>query len=837
MKMASKDVRITESLRVKIGEAKNLPGGNGSAKNTFCTLSLDREEIYRTAVVEKCSNPFYGEEFHGEIPRQFRYLSCYVYEKPDKVIGKVSLLKKELHKYHGKEHWFPILPLEANSEVQGKVHLELRFEECLTCDPDHSVSHRLAVRIVECTDLPVTNGACNPYAVVTLCYGKIRYREDVKRTNVKKKTICPQFEETFFFDMENKGQNHDRHNYYIEDIFSGDLRVSLWHDDSRVSREVLGGMFPGVYLGEVKIPLRDLDTSSAQNSWYFLRPNLDFKPASEDFGSIRLKVSYNTEHVFSSQYYDDLRNILLQSSDIQPISSSAACILGRVVDHLQEAAQPLVRVFLHHGKIVPFMEALASYEIKHTLDHHTLFRGNTLLTKMLDELMKLVGLPYLHHILKPTIQQICTEHLPCEIDPTKLQDSENINGNLDNLCQYIEQIFVAITSSGLVCPTDMSQVFHTLKQAACCQFPETTEVKYQVVSGFVFLRYFAPAILGPRFFDLIEDTVDATTNRTLTLISKAIQGLGNLVCSKSWSFCLKEEYMVPLFRQLSDEAHIEAIKMYLDIISSSTKAHSSHQGIQEVPVVLKQGMLIKRAQGRKKFGVKNFKQRYFCLTNKSLTYSKYKGGIPLCEIPVEDILAVEKLEEQSFKMKYMFQVVQPSRALYVQASNCIEEKEWLDVLMKVSAANQNRLNLYHPAAFINGHWLCCKEQDQTTPGCSQVSGYLPLANVQVDIDSDREIEKLHALLLNNMDKLEAMQDACGAMEVYAGNQFSIPVEIEDSKSCFEMLNEMLKCVIGLEQEHMQYQKTVQKQHVKGSFESPIGDDSLLVAAPETGTKL
>ena len=54
-------------------------------------------------------------------------------------------------------------------------------------------------------------------------------------------------------------------------------------------------------------------------------------------------------------------------------------------------------------------------------------------------------------------------------------------------------------------------------------------------------------------------------------------------------------------------------------------------------------------------------------------------------------------------------------------------------------------------------YFSCKEQDQATPGCSQVSGCLPLANVQVDIDSDREIEKLHALLLNNMDKLEAMQ--------------------------------------------------------------------------------
>ena len=64
-------------------------------------------------------------------------------------------------------------------------------------------------------------------------------------------------------------------------------------------------------------------------------------------------------------------------------------------------------------------------------------------------------------------------------------------------------------------------------------------------------------------------------------------------------------------------------------------------------------LLIKRAQGRRKFGMKNFKQRYFILTNKSLLYCKCKGGIPLCDIPLEDILAVERLQEQSFKMKYV----------------------------------------------------------------------------------------------------------------------------------------------------------------------------------------
>ena len=35
--------------------------------------------------------------------------------------------------------------------------------------------------------------------------------------------------------------------------------------------------------------------------------------------------------------------------------------------------------------------------------------------------------------------------------------------------------------------------------------------------------------------------------------------------------------------------------------------------------------LTKRAQGRRKFGLKNFKRRYFCLTNHSLMYAKGKG--------------------------------------------------------------------------------------------------------------------------------------------------------------------------------------------------------------------
>lgn len=53
----------------------------------------------------------------------------------------------------------------------------------------------------------------------------------------------------------------------------------------------------------------------------------------------------------------------------------------------------------------------------------------------------------------------------------------------------------------------------------------------------------------------------------------------------------------------------------------------------------------------------------------------------------------------------MFQIVQKDRALYIQASNCVEEKEWIDILSKVCQTNRNRLNEYHPAAYINNQWL------------------------------------------------------------------------------------------------------------------------------------
>lgn len=229
----------------------------------------------------------------------------------------------------------------------------------------------------------------------------------------------------------------------------------------------------------------------------------------------------------------------------------------------------------------------------------------------------------------------------------------------------------------------------------------------------------------------------------------------------------KEPYMAAVLNKFCSEPYLQNMKTFLDTVSSANIIHSSF------PVKLKDGYalsaspveeaysstadflfsryLTKRAQGRKRFGRRNFKRRYFSLTTHELIYSKRRDGIPLCRIPVSEILAAEYVTEDSFNMKNMFQIIQPNRLLYIQASHCVEAKEWLDALNFVVNRNLRKRELYHPGVLSTGVWQCCKKMDCHAPGCTTVTSS---HQIPFDIDVDRELEKVHSLFLENMDQLD-----------------------------------------------------------------------------------
>lgn len=96
------------------------------------------------------------------------------------------------------------------------------------------------------------------------------------------------------------------------------------------------------------------------------------------------------------------------------------------------------------------------------------------------------------------------------------------------------------------------------------------------------------------FFFLLKDS---QTNRTLTLISKTIQSLGNLVSSRSSQQPCKEEYTGQLYKKFCTEKHVEAVKHFLEVISTpgdeprvqteSTNLLQFNNSVE--PVLLKEG--------------------------------------------------------------------------------------------------------------------------------------------------------------------------------------------------------------------------------------------------------
>lgn len=145
-----------------------------------------------------------------------------------------------------------------------------------------------------------------------------------------------------------------------------------------------------------------------------------------------------------------------------------------MVANKQEIAQPLVRLFTHNQRIVEIIQSLAEYEICKLTDPTTIFRGNTLVSKMMDEAMKLSGLNYLHSTLRPIVELILHEKKCCEIDP--MRTKEKVEANLVNLHDYVEKVFEAIIQSAPQCPRVLCEIFRNMRASATKYFPANKEV-------------------------------------------------------------------------------------------------------------------------------------------------------------------------------------------------------------------------------------------------------------------------------------------------------------------------------------------------------------------------
>ncbi|NXB93014.1 RASL1 protein, partial [Vidua chalybeata] len=482
------------------------------SSDPYCVVKVDNEVVARTATVWKSLNPFWGEEITLLLPRGFHSLTIYVLDEDtigqDDVIGKVSLSHQQISaELQGIDSWLSLAPVNPDQEVQGEIHLELRV-------PERGHPRVLRCHLIQARDLAPRDpsGTSDPFGRVSCCGHTLE-------TSVVKKTRFPRWDEVLEFELP-EGE-----------LGEAVLSVEVWDWD------IVG---KNDFLGRVEFFLDTLCPGPTRG-WFQLLP---FPSTTEDhggqLGALRLTVRLLEDTVLPPHHYQPLIQLLTEPilCPAQSPEGTALAVLEEVTsgESRQDVATKLVKIFLGQGLAVPLLDYLATRELARTTDPNTLFRSNSLASKSMEQFMKVVGLPYLHEVLKPVVNRIFEEKKYVELDPSKMElsrgrrisfkgslsEAQVRESSLELLKGYLGDIVDAIVGSVDKCPLPMRVAFKQLRGRVEERFPlaQHEEVRYFSISGFLFLRFFAPAVLTPKLFGLREQHAEPCTGRTLLLLAK-----------------------------------------------------------------------------------------------------------------------------------------------------------------------------------------------------------------------------------------------------------------------------------------------------------------------------
>ena len=377
------------------------------------------------------------------------------------VIGKIEIPVKTLSDQKQHEQWYPLASADANQYIAGEVHLKLEYKPQDGC---------LLVKVVAAKNLAPKGigGLSNPY--IRLQLGKRK-----KKTKTVNKTVCPTFNDIFEFKVKPEDPT--------------ELILTVWHKD----------MLNSVFMGKIVIPYSEFEPNFLYDGWYVVTDNQDgqdiddeesgaslsdscdgsqagshrklkntssllantrrltlmgdIKPSrsSSDLaasakeenscGDIRIVLKYTEETVLPDQEYEELLDVLMKDK-LDIIRA-----LGQVTNEKEDVGRCLSQIFETKGKGEDLIICLTCDEVEKTKDPSVLFRANSLATKAFDYYLKLVGLPYLHQTLQDVVKEVYATKKACEVDPTRLEKTDDIEKNFANLTAFEEDICSRIFGS------------------------------------------------------------------------------------------------------------------------------------------------------------------------------------------------------------------------------------------------------------------------------------------------------------------------------------------------------------------------------------------------------
>ncbi len=277
--------------------------------------------------------------------------------------------------------------------------------------------------------------------------------------------------------------------------------------------------------------------------------------------------------VANNVYFRELEEILL-NRDKTFLSTIFAVTAPTETDPVAKAC-----VYLAHsrGSAAELIQFFATQEVMSSLTENTLFRMNSVSSKMFKFYSKLgkyfssgilstwsdtfvVGTKYLYFTLALVINELNTMaqkateeaeklnddddkkasllNFEMEVDPTKIKDANiDIDQNVFQLAAACQKIFSVIKTGSDKVPMEFRQIFQRISYSIMDKYGSDDAVM-KAVGGLLFLRFITPALTAPHYYGLLPNPPNTVAQRQLVLIGKVLQNLANMT-----TLGAKEQFM------------------------------------------------------------------------------------------------------------------------------------------------------------------------------------------------------------------------------------------------------------------------------------------------------
>jgi len=230
-----------------------------------------------------------------------------------------------------------------------------------------------------------------------------------------------------------------------------------------------------------------------------------------------------------------------------PIAMALANVV--TTSQMDELARVLVTLFDAKHLLSPLLWNMFYREVEVSDCMQTLFRGNSLGSKIMAFCFKIYGASYLQMLLEPLIRPLLDEEEETcfEVDPARLDPTEDIEQHRNNLIALTQKVFDAIINSSDRFPPQLRSMCHCLYQVLSKRFPNLLQNNIGAVGTVIFLRFINPAIgniinssiippiinrfltVSPQELGIVDKQVHSSAKRGLMLMSKILQNIANHV--------------------------------------------------------------------------------------------------------------------------------------------------------------------------------------------------------------------------------------------------------------------------------------------------------------------